>query len=71
VVGSAWVAMTLTFELGWGHFGEDLSWETMLADHDLSAGRLWVLVPMWTALAPVAVRQAQVAKLARVPTSTR
>jgi hypothetical protein len=65
-VGSAWVAMTLTFELGWGRFVEGLSWETMLADYDLGAGRVWVLVPIWTALAPVAVRQAQMAKLARV-----
>ena len=52
LVGLAWVAMTLGFELGWGGLVEGLSWSTMLADYDLSRGRLWVLVPVWILLLP-------------------
>ena len=60
-IGLAWVAMTLTFEFGWGGLVEGLSWPTMLADYDLTAGRIWVLVPIWTAIAPALVRRVQAA----------
>lgn len=60
-IGLAWVAMTLAFEFGWGRAVEGLSWPAMLADYDVTAGRIWVLVPVWTALAPVVVRRAQAA----------
>lgn len=60
-IGLAWVAMTLTFEFGWGRLVEGLSWATMLADYDVTAGRIWLLVPIWTALAPVVVRRARAA----------
>lgn len=58
-LGLAWMAMTLTFEFGWGGLAENLSWATMLADYDLTAGRIWVLVPIWTAIVPSVVRRAQ------------
>jgi hypothetical protein len=60
-IGAAWVAMTLTFELGWGGLVEDLPGATMLADYDLTAGRIWVLVTIWTAMAPAVVRRLQLA----------
>lgn len=47
-VGLAWAAMTLTFEFGFGGLVEGLSWTTMLADYDVTRGRIWVLVPLWT-----------------------
>jgi hypothetical protein len=56
-IGLAWVAMTLTFEFGRGGLVEGLSWATMLADYDVTAGRIWVLVPIWTLLVPEAVRR--------------
>lgn len=58
-IGLAWAAMTLTFEFGWGGLVEGLSVATMVADYDVTAGRIWVLVPIWTVLAPVVVRRAQ------------
>jgi hypothetical protein len=58
-VGVGWVAMTLTFEFGWGGLVEGLSRATMLADYDLTAGRIWVLVPIWIVMVPVTVRHAQ------------
>jgi hypothetical protein len=58
-IGAAWVAMTLAFEFGWGGLVAGLPWSTMLADYDLTAGRIWVLVPIWTLVAPAVVRRAQ------------
>jgi hypothetical protein len=54
-VGVAWTAMTFTFEFGLG-LATGLSWTTMLADYDLAAGRIWVLVPLFTAVAPACAR---------------
>jgi hypothetical protein len=58
-IGAAWVVLTLAFEFGWGGLVAGLSWSTMLADYELTAGRIWILVPVWTALAPAVVRRAQ------------
>ena len=52
-VGIAWLALTLAFEFGLGRFVSHLTWRQMLAEYDLSSGRLWVLVPIWLAVAPV------------------
>lgn len=58
-VGAAWTAMTLTFEFGFGRFVEHLSWSTMLADYDVTNGRIWVLVPLGLLVLPVVVRALQ------------
>ena len=57
LVGASWVVLTLSFELGFGRFVEQLSWQTMLADYDLTRGRIWVLVPLWLLVAPVVLRR--------------
>lgn len=51
-VGIAWLALTLAFEFGLGYFVSHLTWRQMLAEYDLSSGRLWILVPIWVAVAP-------------------
>lgn len=56
-VGLTWAALTLAFEFGWGGLVEGLPPATMLADYDVTAGRIWVLVPLWTAAAPAVVRR--------------
>lgn len=56
-VGTAWVALTLAFEFGFGRFVEGLAWTTMLADYDVTAGRIWVLVPIGIAVAPALARR--------------
>lgn len=58
-IGAAWMAMTLAFELGFGRFVEHLSWSTMLADYDVSSGRIWVLVPLWLFAGPAVIRRLQ------------
>jgi hypothetical protein len=51
-VGAWWLALTLAFEFALGRFVSGLSWQQMLAEYDLAAGRLWALVPLWVAVAP-------------------
>ncbi len=51
-IGALWLALTLAFEFGVGRFLSGLTWRQMLAEYNLSAGRLWVLVPIWVAVAP-------------------
>ena len=58
-IGAAWMAMTLVFELGFGRFVEHLSWSTMLADYDVTSGRIWVLVPLWLLAGPAVIRRLQ------------
>ena len=55
-VGAVWVAMTLGFEFGLGHYVEHKSWATLLDDYDLSAGHVWIAVPLWTLVVPAVVR---------------
>jgi len=43
-VGAAWVAGTLLFEFGFGHFASGLSWRALLADYNILKGRLWLLI---------------------------
>ncbi len=61
-IGFAWVTMTLVFEFGWGGLVEGLSWSTMLADYNLTAGRIWVLVPIWTVMAPAIIGRYRAAR---------
>jgi hypothetical protein len=51
--------MTLAFELGFGRFVEHLSWSTMLADYDVTSGRIWALVPLWLLVGPAVIRSLQ------------
>jgi apolipoprotein N-acyltransferase len=44
--------LTVGFELGFGHYVAGHPWSDLVADYDLASGRLWVLIPAWTALAP-------------------
>ncbi len=53
VIGTMWLALTLLFEFGWGHFVIGRSWDELLVDYDILKGRLWVLVLVFTLLAPL------------------
>jgi hypothetical protein len=55
-MGALWVVLTLAFEFGVGHYGFGKPWLELLADYDLSRGRIWIAVlvvtlwaPLWTA----------------------
>lgn len=51
-VGFFWLVLTLLFEFGAGRLSGK-SWSTLLADYDVFQGRIWVLVPVVTLLAPL------------------
>jgi hypothetical protein len=53
-IGLVWLAVTVAFEFLAGHFVFRTPWHRLLADYNLAAGRIWVLVPATTAIAPVA-----------------
>jgi hypothetical protein len=50
-VGAGWAAATLVFEFTLGAVS-GLGWRQMLADYDVSRGRLWPLVVLAVALGP-------------------
>jgi hypothetical protein len=52
-VGAIWLGLTLAFEFGAGHYAFGKSWGELLADYDLSRGRIWILVLIVTLVAPV------------------
>lgn len=51
-IGLMWLVLTLAFEFLAGHFVFGTPWERLLADYNVARGRLWILVPMTTAVAP-------------------
>lgn len=58
-VGGAWTLLTLGFEFGFGHYVQHMPWEALLADYDVTRGRVWVLVPVATLVMPALVRALQ------------
>ena len=51
-IGLLWLAMTIAFEFVFGHYVAGHSWERLLHDYNLLAGRVWLLVLVWVAVAP-------------------
>jgi hypothetical protein len=51
-VGALWLALTLAFEFLVGHYVLRNSWGNLLADYNLSHGRIWILVPIMTLISP-------------------
>ena len=51
-VGVLWLALTVAFEFGFGHFVAGHSWSRLCQDYNLLAGRLWVLILLWLTVAP-------------------
>lgn len=50
-IGLLWLLLTLLFEFGFGYYRGN-SWQNMLHDYDILAGRIWVLILVWIAIAP-------------------
>ena len=51
-VGLLWLLLTVLFEFIFGHYAAGHSWPRLLYDYNLAAGRLWLLVLIWVAVAP-------------------
>lgn len=52
-IGALWLGLTLAFEFLAGHFLFGKPWTTLVADYNLAAGRIWILVLVVTYLAPL------------------
>ena len=44
-VGGAWAAMTVLFEFAFGHWVDGDSWSALLENYDVTAGKIWALIP--------------------------
>lgn len=51
-IGLGWTLTTIAFELVFFHFVGGHSWEALLANYNLFAGRVWVVLLLWIAIAP-------------------
>ncbi|MGG9971825.1 hypothetical protein ACQ33O_08550 [Ferruginibacter sp. SUN002] len=51
LIGLLWLLLTLCFEFGFGLArGNKIS--SLLADYNILKGRIWILIPIWTTIAP-------------------
>lgn len=58
-VGAVWAALSVLFEFGFGHYVEGDSWADLFRTYDVTAGSLWILIPLWIAAGPATVRAAR------------
>jgi hypothetical protein len=52
-IGALWLMLTLSFEFLFGHYVAGLPWARLVSDYNILTGRLWVLIPIWLAIAPL------------------
>ena len=52
LVGILWLAMTLALETFMGRVLGGKPWSMVFEDYDALAGRIWILVPLWTLVGP-------------------
>ncbi len=58
-LGLFWVALTVAFEFLAGHYVFGTPWARLVADYDVLAGRVWVLVLISTLIAPIIAARAK------------
>lgn len=58
-VGGIWLLLTVCFEFLFGHFIAGHTWSRLLQDYNLFAGCVWLVIPIWIALAPYVVYRCQ------------
>jgi hypothetical protein len=56
-VGFEWLVLTVAFEFGFGRLVAKQSWDELLADYDVRAGRTWPFVLAWIAAGPEVTRR--------------
>jgi len=54
-IGAFWVAVTVLFEFGFGHYVDGDSWEELVSNYDVTEGNLWLLVLLWIGVGPSTV----------------
>ncbi len=56
IIGLVWVAMTVIFEFGFGHYIDGVSWEQLFEDYNIFKGRVWGLFLLVIFLSPYLVK---------------
>ena len=59
LLGLIWLVLTIAFEFLFGHFVMGNPWSKLFHDYNLFAGRVWVLVLLWIAIAPIIFHRVQ------------
>lgn len=54
-IGVCWLIMTVAFEFGFGHYVAGHSWARLLADYNITNGRVWSLFLVWVAVMPYVI----------------
>lgn len=55
-IGAVWVAATVVFEFGFGHYVDGKTWDELLHDYNIFAGRFWPVVLAVEFLAPLVTK---------------
>ena len=55
--GFLWLTLTVAFEFLFFHYVAGHAWAELLANYDLSGGRIWVVLLAWIAVAPALFRR--------------
>jgi hypothetical protein len=53
LIGLIWLALTILFEFGFGHYIMGNPWQKLLHDYNLAEGRVWSLFLLWITIAPI------------------
>jgi len=56
-IGAIWVALTIGFEVGFGHLVLKFTWRRLAMDYNLLKGRIWSLLLVWLFLLPLVMRR--------------
>jgi hypothetical protein len=59
LIGVQWVLMTVAFEFLAGHYVFGAAWSSLFADYNVFAGRIWALVLVTSAFAPLLAARAR------------
>ena len=51
-IGLIWLGLTVAFEFIFMHYVAGRSWDVLLHDYNIFAGRVWVVVLVWVTVAP-------------------
>ena len=55
-VGAAWLALTIAFEFGFGHYVAGDPWSKLLENYNLATGHVWPALLLWLLVGPALVR---------------
>lgn len=55
-VGAIWVALSVFFEFGFGHYVEGDSWSDLFQTYNVAEGNIWILILIWIAVGPAIAR---------------